>query len=208
LRSLVVTSPLPGEGKSTVAVALAWASALSGKLTLLVDCDLRKSVLAQRLGLRPAPGLTDAMMGRAKPPEVLQIVDAKAASGGEGGTASGAGHLVCITAGTPVSNPSELLASDNFKGFIEAVTTSYDLVVLDSSPVLSVVDTRELLPLVDGVIVCARSHQTTHDQAQATREALQHTAAPLTGLVVTGVQVRDDAYYDYYHHYAGTGGAG
>lgn len=209
LRSLVVTSPLPGEGKSTVSIALGWASVMAGRLTLLVECDLRQPVLADRLGLRRSPGLTDALLGSASPQEVLQMVDLGATSPGNGGgAASAAGHLVCITAGTPVPNPAEMLASDRFKGFLEKVTDAYDLVILDTSPMLSVVDTRELLPLADGVVVCARSYQTTRDEARATRDALDQISTPLAGLVVTGVRQRDDEYSGYYYDYAGGAASG
>ncbi len=203
LRSLVVTSPLPGEGKSTVAISLAWASVMSGKLTLLIECDLRQPVLAQRLGLRPAPGLTDVLLSNAGPPEVLQMVDLGGANPATGGV-SGAGHLICITAGTQVANPAELLGSDKFSDLLGEVTAAYDLVVLDTSPMLSVVDTRELLPRADAVVVCARSYQTTRDQARATRDALDQVSAPLAGLVVTGVRFNDDEYYGYYYRYAGS----
>ena len=201
IRSLVVTSPLPGEGKSTVAMALAWASAIAGKLTLLVECDLRRSVLAERLGLHPTPGLTDAMLGKAEPKDVLQAVDLGVAAGDGGTTISGASRFVCITAGTPVGDPAEVLASKPFAQFLDQVRGAYDLVVLDTSPLLSVVDTRELLQLVDGAVVCARSYQTTRDQARATREALDSASIDFAGLVVTGLKLRDDDYSGYYRRY-------
>lgn len=203
LRSLVVTSPLPGEGKSTVAMSLAWAAVMSGKLTLLIECDLRQPVLSQRLGLRATPGLTDVLLTKAGPSEVLQMVDLGGANPASGGV-SGAGHLVCISAGTQVTNPAELLASDRFSDLLGEVIEAYDLVVLDTSPMLSVVDTRELLPRADAVVVCARSYQTTRGQARATRDALDQISAPLAGLVVTGVRFNDDEYYGYYYRYAGS----
>ena len=202
IRTMVVTSPLPGEGKSTVAMALAWASAIAGKLTLLVECDLRRSVLAERLGLHPTPGLTDAMLGNAEPKNVLQPVDLGVATGGTGGASiSGGSRFVTITAGTPVADPAEILASNQFAEFLAQVRGAYELVILDTSPLLSVVDTRELLQLADGAVVCARSYQTTRDQARATREALESTSIEFTGLVVTGLKLRDDDYSGYYRRY-------
>ena len=198
---MVVTSPLPGEGKSTVAMSLAWAAAIAGKMTLLVECDLRRSVLAERLGIRPTPGLTDAMRGTAEPRDVLQPVDIGVAGAPAGGTAAGSSRFVCITAGTPVPDPAEILASARFAEFLGEVRGAYDLVILDTSPLLSVVDTRELLQLVDGAVVCARSYQTTRDQARATREALDSASIRFAHLVVTGLKLRDDDYSGYYRRY-------
>ena len=204
IRSLLVTSPLPGEGKSTVAMALAWASAAAGKLTLLVECDLRRPILAERLELRRAPGLTDAMVGRASPQEVLQPIDLDSADSGNGGVPeSGSARLVCVTAGTPVADPAGILGSERFSNFLEEVCGVYERVILDSSPILSVVDTRELLGMVDGVVICARSYQTTRDQARATREALEGATIRVSGLVVTGVKRKDDDYSSYYQRYVG-----
>jgi capsular exopolysaccharide synthesis family protein len=202
VRTLLVTSALPGEGKSTVAMALAWASAMAGKATLLVDCDLRRSVLADRLGLRPTPGLTDAIEGHAEPREVLQPIDLAVASGPNGDTpAAERPSLVCISAGSPVADPAAILGSNRFSTFLKEVRAVYDLVILDTSPLLSVVDTRELLRLVDGAVVCARSYRTTRDQTRAAREALEAVPPRLSGLVVTGVKLRDDEYSSYYRRY-------
>lgn len=202
MRSLAITSPLPAEGKSTVAMALAWASAIAGKRTLLVECDLRRPVFAERLGLKQAPGLTDALLDNATPQEVLQSVDIGLMPSGNGSTAtSSAQRLVCITAGTTVPDPAEILGSQRFAGFLSEVSNVYDLVILDTCPLLSVVDTRELLQVVDGVLVCARSYQTTRDQARATREALDAAPTRIAGLVVTGVKMRDDDYSSYYRRY-------
>jgi capsular exopolysaccharide synthesis family protein len=205
LRSLVVTSPLPGEGKSTVAMALSWAWAMAGKRTLLVECDLRNPILAQRLGLRSAPGLSDALNGGATPQQVLQPVDLGFTSGANGKEAGAAdSRLVTITAGTPVPDPAELLGSSRFEEFVAEVSKVYDVVIFDSSPLLSVVDTRELMRHADAVVVCARSYQTTRDQARAAREALDGVPARLAGLVVTGVSLKDDDYSSYYRRYVGS----
>ena len=208
VRSLLVTSPLPEEGKSTAAIALASVSAMAGKLTLLIECDLRQPVFADRLDLAEAPGLSDVLLGRAKPREVLQTVELGSGGNGSeaGGEEGGVPRLVCVTAGSPVSNPAELLASEQFRTMLSDVTAAYEAVILDTGPLLSVVDARELLPLVDGVVLCARSYQTTRDQARAARDALEYVdAEKVAGLVVTGVRPRDDDYYGYYYRYAEPG---
>ena len=214
LQSLAITSSLPGEGKSTVALALAWVAALSGKLTLLIECDLRQPVIATRLGLDPEPGLSDVLKGDARPRDALQLVDlvSEGTNGAptKGGKAAARpesdSKVVCLTAGSPVADPAALLASDEFVDVMKKVTKAYEMVVIDTSPLLSVVDTRELLPLVDGLVVCARAYQTTREEARAAREALDNIPVHLAGLVVTGVPRTKDDYYSYYYHYGAARG--
>ena len=203
VKSIVVTSALPEEGKSTVAVALAAAYATAGRRALIVDCDLRRPTMASRLGLNPSPGLSDFLIGRAEPQDVLQTValdapvtGSKNGDDGERPTAP----LVCVTAGTPTPQPAELLGSERFKRFLEQVSDVYDIVVIDSSPLLSVVDTLELVPNVDGIVFCVRASSTTRDQARAARQALEHFPPRPTGVVVTGVRPGDETDYGYYSY--------
>jgi succinoglycan biosynthesis transport protein ExoP len=178
---------------------------VAGKRTLLVECDLRRPDLAERFGLAPAPGLTDYLARHADPQEILQMVELAHPVAGNGSSGSvaeeGAGTLVCITAGTPSPHPAELLGSDRFRHFLAQVSEAYDMVVLDTSPLLSVADTRELLPNVDGVVLCIRSSQTTREQALAVKAALEHYPHRPTGLVVTGLRPRDGASYGYYSYH-------
>jgi Mrp family chromosome partitioning ATPase/capsular polysaccharide biosynthesis protein len=223
MRTVVVTSPLPQEGKSTVAASLAIASAAAGKRTLLVECDLRRPALGERLGLEMRPGLTDYLAGNAEPEEILQPVEAGRAharavsangngnghmNGNGNGAGPSTGHeseaLVVITAGSPSPQPAELLGSKRFEAFLDEVAEVYDLVLIDSSPLLPVADTLELLPHVDGVLLCVRSSQTTVEQARGARAALEHFPERPTALVVTGVRQRDEAlgYGSYAYSYA------
>lgn len=188
---VAVTSALPAEGKSTVAGALAISSALTGRLTLLIECDLRRPSLSERLGVNRSPGLTDYLAGNATPEEILQVRPLQ----DDGGAA-----LVCIAAGSPVPRPAELLGSRMFQQLIEELRDSYDLVVLDTSPMLPVVDTLALLPHVDAIAICARSDQTTREQARALRTALSNLPPRPTGLVVTGVRRNTDQTYSYYSY--------
>jgi capsular exopolysaccharide synthesis family protein len=190
LTTLAVTSALPEEGKSTVAAGLAYANALAGRRTLLVECDLRRPMAAERLGLDSGPGLSDHLAGKAKPSDVLRSVEVKGQS---------AENLAVIPAGTEVVQPAELIASPRFAEFIAETSEAYDSVVLDCAPLLPVGDTLELLPRVDGVILCVRLGQTTHDQARAAKDALGHLPARPTGLVITGLgRGGEDDYAGYY----------
>lgn len=221
-RTVVVTSGLPEEGKTTVAGSLALAMASAGKRTLLVDCDLRRPTLATRFDIPAQPGLSEFLSGGAAPEEILRTVafgdaigpvppgsngNGRAPGGGSsvlppaGGIDGTDGHqLVLVPAGAPTPQGAELLGSAAFAQFIEEVAQVYDIVLLDSSPLLPVADTLEMLPHVDAVVLCARESQSTSAEAAASRSALSHFADRPLGLVVTGVRpVRGDyASYSYY----------
>jgi receptor protein-tyrosine kinase len=203
VKTLAVTSAVPDEGKSTVSAALAAAFTLSGRRALLVECDLRRPTLAKRFGLNQTPGLSDYLVGNAEPKAILQPVslDAGSLPGVNGDTAAtDQGAFVCITAGTASPQPAELLGSQRFRAFLAQVADAYDIVVLDTCPLLSVVDTLELVPSVDGLVLCVRASRTTRDQARAARAALDHIPPRPTGVVVTGVRPRDEGDYGYYSY--------
>jgi capsular exopolysaccharide synthesis family protein len=202
-RTMLVTSAVGGEGKSTVASCLAVAIAEGGKRTLLVECDLRKPVLAKRFGLKESPGLTDYLTGNAQPPEVLQPVAGltERLNGSAPALAAGqpaGSNLVCITAGKPVHRPAELLASERFHKFVAQVSEVYDTVILDTPPMLPIADTLAIIPDVSTLIVCVRLEQTTRDQARALQSALNRLPSKPVGLVLTDVREGDGHYYGDY----------
>jgi capsular exopolysaccharide synthesis family protein len=190
LKVVAVTSPLPEEGKSTVASWYAYASALVGKRTILVECDFRRPVNASRLGFDPDPGLSDYLAGEATPKEVLRTIEVHG---------RGAEKLPVIPAGGTILQPTEMLASKRFKDFLDQLRKVYDLVVIDCAPLLPVGDTLEVLPQVDGVLLCVRLRQTTLDQASRAKQVMEHLPEKPTGLVITGLtRGSDDDYYGYY----------
>lgn len=192
---LLVTSAAPGEGKSTVATGLAAAYASAGKRTLLVEADLRRGSLAGRLGVRPAPGLGDYLAGRAAPGDTLQPVDVDAEA-----------PLVAIVAGAAARRPAELLAADRARAFFDEVRQAYDVVIVDSPPLLAVADTMEIAPLADAVVLCVRGSRTPRAQLEAGREALERLGERPVGVVVTGARTGDDgAGYGYYAYAAREG---
>ena len=202
-RAVLVTSGLPGEGKSTVSTALAATAALAGRRTLLVECDLRRPQIGERFGLGAGPGLSEYLAGRAQPGDVVRKVALAppASSNGNGATeAAGAPTLACITAGTAPPRPAEMLASQKFASFLTEVRDAYDFVVLDSSPLLSVSDTLELLPRVDAVILCVRASQTTREQARAAKAAIENLPNRPTALVVTDIKPGEAENYGYYSY--------
>lgn len=202
-RALLITSALPEEGKTTVSMSLASAAAAAGQRVLLVECDLRRPSFSRRLGVKAVPGLTDYLRGTAAPQEVLQTVALRqphrvGAAPDAGGSA---GHMVCLTAGSPIYEGAELLVGERFTSFVDKVSKAYDLVIFDSSPLLSVADPLELIQHVDGVIVCVRVMKTTREQLRAAQSALHNLPERPMGAVVTGIRPGDSEAYDYYYGY-------
>lgn len=210
-RAIAVTSGLPEEGKSTVAASLACATAMAGKLTLLVECDLRRPSLAGRVGINAEPGLTDFLVREASPADILQRValGSESAPNGsgpsnpepaEGGAASGQPVLMCIAAGRSAVHPAELLGSERFRAFVKEVTGAYEVVVFDTAPLLPVADTLEILPSVDAALICVRATKTTREEARAVRLALERVPGTSIGIVVTGVRPGDEYDFGYYSY--------
>jgi tyrosine-protein kinase len=184
--TLAVTSPLPDEGKSTVAGWYAYVNALAGKRTILVECDLHRPVVAGGFDLDPSPGLSDHLTGDAEASDIRRSIVV------EGPTAQ---PLSVVPSGTQAQQPTELLASPRFESFLDEIAREYELVVLDCPPLLPVADTLSIVPRVGGVILCVRLGQTTRDQAVAAKDALQRLPARPVGLVLTGSEPGSD--YDY-----------
>ena len=132
LATLAVTSPLPDEGKSTVAAWYAYANALAGKRTILVECDLHRPVIAEGFELDPSPGLTDYLTGDAEASGLRRSVMV------EGPTAQ---PLSVVPAGAPTPQSAELLASPRFEKLLDEIAREHELVVLDCPPLLPVADT-------------------------------------------------------------------
>jgi capsular exopolysaccharide synthesis family protein len=195
--TLLVTSALPEEGKSTVAVGLAWAEAMTGRKTLLVDCDLRRPTIAERLEVPSAPGLSDFLLGEVEPADILRTVTLDQRRGPD------APQLVCIPAGRFTPEHAELLDSERFREFLAQVAEVYDRVILDSAPLLPVSDTLALLPRVDAVLLCVRLGQTRRDEAIAARAALDRSPTARTGLVLTAADRGQTPYYAGSYAYAG-----
>ena len=223
--SVLVTSALAEEGKTTVASSLAFVLAAAGKRTLLVDCDLRRPDLAGRVGVALSPGLSEYLAGVAGSEDIRRTVTFSEASLPVGQVSkNGAGEstkprppskgandsarsplvheLVCVPAGAVTSRGSELLGTTRFQEFLESVSAEYDVVVLDSSPLLPVADTLEMLPHVDSIVICARQSRTTRDQARAVRAALGRFPIRPTGVVVTGIKPRGAEYEVYAYSYS------
>jgi len=183
IRTIAVTSSIPGEGKSSTALALASTVAASGQRAMILDCDLRHSSLHINLDRPNRLGLSDYLSGQAELTEVLQ-------------TDSRSG-LHFITAGTRAPNPVDLLGSKEMKKLLALLVESYDIVVLDTPPLLPVSDGLVLMRAVDRVMFIIRWEKTRRETALAGLKMLLETGGDLAGIVLAQVDVKKHSQYDY-----------
>jgi len=179
--AIAVTSSVAGEGKTTTAVNLALAYVESGHRVVLVDADLRRPAVANLLGLENAVGLTSVMV------EAVSMEEAVIS------TPSG---LDVLTAGEQAPNPAELLASQRMRVLLEELRMEYDLVVVDTAPVLSVSDATVLSQYVDSTVVVVNTRRTSKSRIEQSIVALKGVRANLAGVVLNNISVsRRDSYY-------------
>jgi len=216
LDSVIVTSALPSEGKSTIVRDLAFAYADAGERVLLIDCDLRRPSLARAFGVRPEIGLAQVLRGEVSP--VAAAVNVfrinPSSSNGMAGQALASGDprapgsIDLISSGERVESPSALLSSKAMTALLETAATVYDIVILDTSPILTVSDAVPLLDQVSAVLFVARLGTTTREAAERLTElGLRVPNMNLAGVVVN--DMRDsyaDEGYSYYSQYGYTYG--
>ena len=187
-RTLVITSSLAGEGKSTMSANLALTMAQGGSRVCLVEADLRRPKVLDYLGLEGAVGLTDALIGRS---DVFDLVQPY------GGT-----NLWVLGAGPIPPNPSELLGSTAMRSTLNHLASRFDYVVIDSPPVLPVTDAVVLSSLVDGAILVVGSGTVQRDQLAHSLESLESVAGRVLGLVLNRVPPKAGSGYGSYSYAA------
>lgn len=202
VRSLLVTSAAPAEGKSTVALNLAITAAEAGTSVLLVEADLRHPFLARTLRLNDKLGLGSLLIHDEEDEQPLRsVVQSIAIADRTNGKGSEA-YLDVLVAGPPPPNPSELLESSRMQAVLLEAERQYSLVVIDAPPAMVVSDAIPLMQHVSGVIVVGRLGSTTLDSATRLRDQLKQLDAPTLGVVANFGQQRAG-----YHYYAYRGAA-
>ena len=188
MKVIAVTSAAPQEGKSTVAANLATVEASIGRRTALLECDLRRPSLARRLGISPTPGVTDYLHGHASVDQIIQDVALPSVVALDQPTWNGHSPaqptvrtLSCVMAGSLSPNPAEVMSSPAFEELLDTLRARYDRIVVDTAPLLPVVDTRELLTMVDAVLLCVESSRTSRDEVRALKSALERVPHPNHG---------------------------
>jgi len=184
LKSILVTSSSPSEGKSMTTANLAVVYAQQGLKVLLIDADLRKPTVHYTFRLDNLRGLSNILVNEA-------TIEDTAYS-------TGIGNLDVISSGPIPPNPSELLGSKRMEGLIREASNSYDLIIFDTPPVLAVTDAQILGNVVDGTILVVRSGQTEYELAIKAKEALEPAKAKLLGTVLNDREKTSTTNYYYY----------
>ena len=190
LKTLVLTSPGPADGKSTTVANLAITFAQQGQRTLLIDADLRRAVLDQLFAVSREPGLTDVLVGRAKLMDVINESEIP--------------NLSVLGSGPFPPNPSELLGSQAMRDILRQARESFDIVLLDSPPLLAVTDAAVLSTMVDGAILVVRMGSTARTSVRRAKSQLHTVHGRLIGTVLNDVDFRAGLYgggYGYYYYY-------
>jgi capsular exopolysaccharide synthesis family protein len=169
-RAVVVTSSMPGEGKTTSACSIAITLALAGAKVVLVDADLRRPGACEYLDLEGAVGLTDVLAGRYELDDVLVHREA--------------GTLAVLPSGPVPPNPSELLASRHMAALLVELRARYDYVIIDTPPLLPVTDAAIMATLCDGALVLIRQGRTSRHDLEHTMHLLQSVNARMLGTVL------------------------
>ncbi|WP_165223239.1 exopolysaccharide transport family protein [Aquisphaera insulae] len=182
-RCVLVTSAVGGEGKTTLAAQLAARCGNAGISTLLIDADLRRAALCPLLDVPEGPGLSDALQGDAKVEELVIPV--------QGGTF----HL--LSAGTPTPDASRIVQGRNFPMIIAQLRQTYEMIIIDSPPILPVPDALALGRWTDGALLATRFEVSRSPQVERARRQLDNAGIPVLGTVINGLRT-SDSYYGRY----------
>lgn len=181
VKTIVVTSSMQGEGKSTTCANLAVVMAENGYKTVLIDCDQRNSSLHKLFNISKQKGLSDFLVGNIQFLEAVQKTEIP--------------NLDIITSGTRPPNPSELVASEKMKKFIEDLKETYDYLILDTPPVIIVTDAQLLSTYADGCVLVVASSEVEKAAAVKAKELLEKVNARVLGVVLNKMDVKQKGYY-------------
>jgi capsular exopolysaccharide synthesis family protein len=186
-KKILISSPVPEDGKSTTSTNVAITIAQTGVKVLLVDCDLRKGRLHSSFKLKNSPGISDTLSGLNELKEVIQYTSYA--------------NLHVITMGSIPPNPTELLASSQMEEFLQKVEKEYDYIIIDTPPVNVVSDSLSLVKLVDGVLLVVRENNTSHPNIQGALQKYEFVEANLLGFVLNGVSLNQGKSKKQYYYY-------
>lgn len=183
VKLIVVASSLPGEGKTTTAVALARSAALAGQKAIIVDCDLRRRAVNRLLGLEPRVGLLEVLNGQAALEDAIMTDQASGAS-------------VLALAHTDFT-PKDVFQSEAMDRLLQTLSQRFDLVILDTAPVLAVTETRVLASKADAVVFLARWRTTPEKAIDTALRLLEQSGAHVAGVALVQVDMKAQARYGY-----------
>jgi capsular exopolysaccharide synthesis family protein len=190
---LLVTSPAEGEGKSFVSFNLAGNFAQSNKRTLLIDCDLRRPRLHSIMGVNKKPGLVDILLKKATLEEVIRKTRRD--------------NLSYVTSGSISQNPAELLDSKMMNKFLDEMRDLFDIIIIDSAPIVAVIDAEILTKLADGTILVVSADKTKHQLMIDAVNIINRNKGHFIGTVLNDFRYKNGYgyYYKYYYNYSSGG---
>lgn len=192
LKSLLVTSPGPGEGKTLTAINMAQAFARSGINVLLIDGDLRCPTIHKVLGIDKEPGLSNVLVNRIPSSHATQKQQNE--------------NLSVMTCGTTLPHPSEILFTKNMRELVADLKCEYDLIIIDAPPLIAVTDSVILSTEVDGVCLVIKSGKTSHEAALRAKQLLENGHTRIVGTIVNDIDLQSVyGYSDAYHLAEGKG---
>jgi len=183
IKSIVVTSACPMEGKSTVSGNLALSFAQNGKKVIIVDCDLRKPSIHRKFNISNLCGLSEVMIGKEPLDNAIQKYKS---------------NLHILTSGKIPPNPAEMINSTTMSNLLEELKEEYDIVIIDSSPLEAVTDGQILSTKVDGTILVLKAGKSKIESVKEAKNLLNKVGANIIGLVINEVS-NSKKKYDYYY---------
>lgn len=181
-RAIVVTSSVPGEGKSTTSGNLALSLAQSGNKVLLVDCDMRKPSIHKKFKISNISGTAELLLRKESFEDVANCYNE---------------NLTIITAGKIPPNPSEMLSSRAMTAFIKEMKKEFKYIILDTPPLQAVTDAQVLSTKADGVLLVVRAGSTKRDAVLNSVDLIKKVKGKVIGMVLNGVENKKNSYYYY-----------
>ena len=184
---LMISGPAPSIGKTFVSTNFAAVAAKTGQKVLLIDADMRKGYLQQCFGLRWDRGLSDHLSGKVESQQIIKSTSIE--------------NLDVVTRGQVPPNPSELLMHPRFKNFIDAMSNEYDLVIIDTPPVLAVTDPSIVGALAGTTLMVARFDQTTLKEIEVAQGRFEQSGVEVKGVILNAVEKKASNSYGYGYGY-------
>ena len=224
VKTILISSAWKGEGKTMVAVNLAYSLAQLKKKTLLIDCDLRRPRVHRIMKTTKTPGLVDYMMKKVSLKDILKksrLEHLRFISSGtintnsielfdtlkETAKKSKSEYIRYTSSGTATMDPTELIASSEMENFLNEMKAHFDYIILDSAPLVSVIDSELLAKYVDGIMLVVSADTTENKLMNETLELIKEINAPFLGVVLNNFQYKNgyDYYFKYHYNYSNNG---
>ncbi|QCX34859.1 CpsD/CapB family tyrosine-protein kinase [Caloramator sp. E03] len=186
IKTIVVTSSGPGEGKSTVSSNLSAVLSQGDNKILLIDCDMRKPKIHKIFNLSNEIGLTNLLLGEINFENAVVKIDK---------------NLFVLPCGTRPPNPAEIIASSKMQNFIESLKEQFNYIIIDTPPILMVTDAQILSKYADGTLLVVSSGEADKNAAVKSKELLLKVDAKILGVILNKIDTSRKGYYGYYYHY-------